>query len=78
MVLSQSLPRTQGPFLMATLRTGFELITSANLQGRRSRKHRFRLKAPLVERHKRLFHARHIFDGGERKRREVILKVFDK
>lgn len=62
---------------MAALRTGFQLIMSANLpQGRRStRNHMFRLKAKMVE---RLFHAWHILDGGERKRREVILEVFDK
>lgn len=79
MVLSLSLPRTQGPFLMAALRTGFQLIMTANLpQGRSTRKHRSRLKAKLVERQEWLFHAWHIFDGGERKRREVILEVFDK
>lgn len=61
---------------MAALRTGFQLIMSANLpQGRSGRKYRFRLKAEPVQ---RLFHARHIFDGADRKRREVILEVFDK
>lgn len=66
MLLSQSLPRTQGPFLMAALRTGFQLIMSANLpQGRRStRKHMFGLKAKMVE---RLSHAWRILDGGRKK-----------
>lgn len=71
-----------GLFLMAALRTGFQLIISANLpQGQRTRKHRSRLKAELVERHGRLFlmHGTFsFFDGGERKRREFILEVFDK
>lgn len=48
-------------------------------RGRSSRKQRFRLKVRLVERQGSIFfHARHIFDGGERKRRKVILEVFDK
>lgn len=51
MVLSQSPPRTQGLLLMAALRTGFQLIITANLpRGERSRKHRLELKVKPVER----------------------------
>lgn len=45
---------------MAALSTGFQLIITANLSlGQCSR---FKLKA------RRLFHARHIFDGRDRKK----------
>lgn len=74
MVLEQSLPGTQGLFLMAAVSPGFQLIITANLSLGQCR--RFKLKA------RRLFHARYIFDGTdrkkERKRGEVILEVFDK
>jgi len=63
---------------MVALRTGFQLIITADLpRGQHTGENRSKLKVKLVE---RLFfyHAWHIFDRGERRRREVILEVFDK
>lgn len=64
---------------MAALRTGLELITSANLpQGRRSGgKRGFRLKAKQLERRGAFFmHGTFLMEEKERDG-EVILEVFD-
>lgn len=70
--------RTQGPLLMAASRTGFQLITSANLPRgrRRTRKHTSGLKAKTPD--SGFFMHDTVLTGEEGERRPFFLEVFDK